>query len=73
MMNLFKDMWLRMPIEKKNRVYSTTIIGMVLIIGVFNLFVVIGSIKELGLILSDLSRCENVQTAFEDENDALEK
>jgi len=73
MMNLFKDMWLRMPIEKKNRVYSITIIGMVLIIGVFNLFVVIGSIKGLGLILSDLSKCENVQTAFEDENDALEK
>ena len=68
-----KNLWLKLSIERKTRIYSLTIIVLIVAVGVFNMFIIGGSIKELGTVLSDLTKCVNVQTAFEEENDAFEK
>ncbi|MCR4901601.1 MAG: hypothetical protein K6A23_01965, partial [Butyrivibrio sp.] len=72
-MKIVKSMWLRLPIDKKTRIYSFTIICVVILVGVFDMFVVIDSIKNLGTVLSDLTKCANVQEALEAENEAFEK
>lgn len=72
-MNILKKLWLRLSIERKTGIYSLTIITVVIAVGVFNMFIIGGSIKDLGSVLSDLSKIVNVQTAFEEENEALEK
>jgi sensor histidine kinase YesM len=72
-MNVAKKLWLRLSIERKTRIYSLTIITIVIAVGVFNMFIIGGSVKGLGKVQSDLSKCVNVQTAFEEENAALEK
>lgn len=72
-MNVAKKLWLRLSIERKTRIYSLTIITIVIAVGVFNMFIIGGSVKGLGKVQADLSKCVNVQTAFEEENAALEK
>ena len=72
-MNVAKKLWLRLSIERKTRIYSLTIIAIVIAVGVFNMFIIGGSISDLGSVQSDLSKCVNVQTAFEEENEAFEK
>ncbi|MCR5772397.1 MAG: histidine kinase [Butyrivibrio sp.] len=72
-MKILKKLWLKLSIERKTRIYSLTIIAVVIAVGVFNMFIIGGSINDLGTILSDLTRCVNVQTAFEEENEAFEK
>ena len=72
-MRYLKKLWLKLSIERKTRTYSLAIITVVIAVGVFNMFIIGGSIRELGTVLSDLTKCVNVQTAFEEENAALEK
>ena len=72
-MRLFRKTWLKLPIEKKTRFYSLTIVIIILMVGIFDISVAGQSIRNMGTILSDLTRCVNLQAAMTAENEAFEK
>jgi sensor histidine kinase YesM len=72
-MNVLRKAWLKLPIEKKTRFYSLIIVVIILMVGVFDISVAGMSIRNMGTILSDLTKCANLQAAMTAENEAFEK
>nr|MCR5716632.1 HAMP domain-containing protein [Lachnospiraceae bacterium] len=72
-MNLIKRTWLKLPIEQKTRSYAMVLIIIIALAGIFNMYVVNDSLQGMGVVLDDLTRCENVFTALEEQKSALDK
>ncbi len=72
-MELLKNTWLKLPIEKKTRSYALVLILIILLAGIFNIYVVNDSLQGMGVVLDDLTKCENAFTAFEEQKAALDK
>ncbi|MCR4587996.1 MAG: sensor histidine kinase [Lachnospiraceae bacterium] len=72
-MGLIRKYWLQLPIQRKTRSYAIALILIMVFVGFFNIYVVNDTVQLMGGMLNDLTRCENVYSAFDAEVSALNR
>ncbi|MCR4588916.1 MAG: histidine kinase, partial [Lachnospiraceae bacterium] len=72
-MNPIRKYWLQLPIQRKTRAYAIALILIMAFVGIFNLYVVNDTVQSMGGVLNDLTRCENVYSAFRAEVSAFNR